>query len=122
MIFAKNNSSRGTTVIIPSEFDGQLVTTGFIGLRPKSQDEKYLLWGILESEFFRKQIYYLSITASQPEVRETIFKNEIIIPIPKDKKAKQNIIDSAVQAEKARISLSNAVKGSSDAVNRIFSV
>ncbi|KYG75924.1 MULTISPECIES: N-6 DNA methylase [Roseivirga] len=122
VIFAKNNSSRGTTVIIPSEFDGQLVTTGFIGLRPKSQDEKYLLWGILESEFFRKQIYYLSITASQPEVRETIFKNEIIIPIPKDKKAKQNIIDSAVQAEKARISLSNAVKGSSDAVNRIFSV
>lgn len=122
VIFAKNNSSRGTTVIIPSEFDGQLVTTGFIGLRPKSQDEKYLLWGILESEFFRKQIYYLSITASQPEVRETIFKNEIIIPIPKDKKAKQNIIDSAVQAEKARISLSNAVKGSSDAVNSIFSV
>lgn len=122
VIFAKNNSSRGTTVIIPSEFDDQLVTTGFIGIRPKNHDEKYLLWGILESEFFRKQIYYLSITASQPEVRETIFKNEIIIPIPRDEKAKQNIIDNAIQAEKARISLSNAVKGSSDAVNSIFNV
>lgn len=122
VIFAKNNSSRGTTVIIPSEFDGQLVTTGFIGLRPRSDDEKYLLWGILESEFFRKQIYYLSITASQPEVRETIFKDEIIIPIPKSNKVKRNIIKNAIQAEKARISLSNAVKGSSDAVNSIFSV
>lgn len=86
VIFAKNNSSRGTTVIIPKEFDDQLVTTGFIGIRPKNQEEKYLLWGIMESEFFRKQIYYLSITASQPEVRENIFKEEIIIPIPVKKR------------------------------------
>lgn len=120
VIFAKNNSSRGTTVIIPKEFDKQLVTTGFIGIRPRSKDEKYLLWGIMESEFFRMQIYYLSITASQPEVRETIFKEQIIIPIPKSKTAQKEIIDSAILAEKARISLSNAVKSSSNAVNSLF--
>lgn len=82
VIFAKNNSSRGTTVLIPNWFDNSLVTTGFIGIRPKSYEDSLILWSVLESEFFRKQVYYLAITASQPEVRERIFKKEMLIPWP----------------------------------------
>ena len=35
VLFARNNSSRGTAVIVPEEFDGQLVTTGFLAVRPR---------------------------------------------------------------------------------------
>lgn len=122
VIFAKNNSSRGTTVIVPKEFDGQLVTTGFIGIRPENKDVGYLLWGIFESEFFRKQIYYLSITASQPEVRENIFRDEIMIPFPKSKKEKTKIINMAKVAEESRTKLMWAVKNSSKAINDILNL
>ncbi len=59
VIFARNNSSRGTAVIIPPEFDGQLVTTGFLAVRPQNHEEALLLWAAFTSEIFRKQIYYL---------------------------------------------------------------
>ena len=121
VVFAKNNSSRGTTVIIPDNFDEQLVTTGFIGLRPKNEEEKYLLWGILESEFFRMQIYYLAITASQPEIRDSIFKEQILIPFPVNKKEKNKIVESAKLAESARFNLSKAVSESSDTITKLFS-
>ena len=84
VIFAKNNSSRGTTVIIPESFDGALVTTGFIGIRPESTEEALLWWSVLSSEAVRKQIYYLAVSASQPEIRPIIFRNEFLLPYPAD--------------------------------------
>jgi len=120
IIFAKNNSSRGTTVLIPKWYSGQLVTTGFIGIRPSDYDEALLLWSIMESEFFRKQIYYLAITASQPEVRENIFKNEILIPIPKNKKQRENIIQKAKLVDEARNKLNDSLKDTKKAVGKIF--
>ncbi|MCE5186238.1 MAG: N-6 DNA methylase [Planctomycetaceae bacterium] len=57
VIFAKNNSSRGTTVVIPEWFDGGLVTTGFIAVRPRHDRERHLLALALSDEFVRKQIY-----------------------------------------------------------------
>jgi type I restriction enzyme M protein len=107
VVFAKNNSSRGTTVIIPDEFDNQLVTTGFIGIRPRSREEALLLWSILESEIIRKQIYYLAITAVQPEIREEIFRSEFIIPVPKRPEDKKRLIDNATQI----IQLHDEVRG-----------
>ena len=82
IVFAKNNSSRGTTVVIPSGFNGALVTTGFIGIRPKSQEEALLIWSVLSSEAVRSQIYYLAVTASQPEIRQEIFEKEFMLPFP----------------------------------------
>lgn len=110
IIFAKNNSSRGTTVIIPDWFDNGLVTTGFIGIRPANYEQALILWNALESEFFRKQIYYLAITASQPEVRENIFQNECLIPWPKQKKFESKIIENVRLADEARNSLKEALK------------
>ncbi len=82
VVFAKNNSSRGTTVIIPESFDGTLVTTGFIGIRPDSPEESLLWWSVLSSEAVRKQIYYLAISASQPEIRPEIFGDVFMLPYP----------------------------------------
>jgi len=120
VVFAKNNSSRGTTVIIPKNFNNQLVTTGFIGLRPESEDEKWLLWGILESDFFRMQVYYLAITASQPEIRDHIFNEEVLVPIPIDNKIKADIIKNAKAADRARSQLENAISNSSSTINELL--
>jgi len=120
IIFAKNNSSRGTTVLIPEWYDGNLVTTGFIGIRPKNYNEALVLWSVLESEFFRKQVYYLAITASQPEVRENIFKTEMLIPWPKTKRQKNDIIQKAKLVDKARLDLTEALKKTKATVQSTF--
>lgn len=109
VIFAKNNSSRGTTVLIPEWYDNDLVTTGFIGVRPETKEEALVLWNIFESEIFRKQIYYYSITASQPEIRNDIFENEIMIPWPKNKENIKKMISNAKQAQEARNNLRNSL-------------
>ena len=82
VVFAKNNSSRGTTVIIPESFNGALVTTGFIGIRPDPPEESLLWWSVLCSEAVRKQVYYLAVSASQPEIRPEIFRDEFMLPYP----------------------------------------
>jgi type I restriction enzyme M protein len=120
VVFAKNNSSRGTTVIIPDWFDGGLVTTGFIGIRPKDYEESLILWNLFESEFFRKQVYYLAITASQPEVRDNIFKAEMLIPWPKSKEDREKIIENAEIAEKSRNQLKNSLDTATEIVKDLL--
>ena len=46
VLFARNNSSRGTAIIAPPEFDGQLTTTGCIAVRPANCEQSRLLWRI----------------------------------------------------------------------------
>jgi type I restriction enzyme M protein len=120
VIFAKNNSSRGTTVLIPPWFNGNLVTTGFIGIRPKDYEESLILWSVMESEFFRKQVYYYAITASQPEVRDTIFKQEMLIPYPKTKVQKDKIIQKAKVVDSTRNQLKKSLNEVKDTVNKVL--
>jgi len=120
VIFAKNNSSRGTTVLIPHWFDGGLVTTGFIAIRPPCREDGLILWSILESEFFRKQVYYLAITASQPEVREHIFENEMVIPWPTMDEDRERIISSAESAEQARNRLRSVLGEATATIDRLL--
>jgi type I restriction enzyme M protein len=122
VIFAKNNSSRGTTVLVPDWFDGGLVTSGFIGIRPDNEEEALILWNALESEFFRKQIYYISITASQPEVRENIFKKEMIIPWPKIDEDKKEIIIGAKSVFSSRNSLRTSLKAATDTFDNLLNL
>jgi restriction endonuclease S subunit len=82
ILFAINNSSRGTVVIVPKEFDGALCTSGFYVIQPRTKDEGLLLWWSLRSEHARKQIYYLAQTASQPELKITAWKKLFKIPMP----------------------------------------
>ena len=46
-------------------------------------------------EIWRKQVFYLGVTASQPEVREHIFRYDMLIPWPATSEQRQRIIDSA---------------------------
>ena len=120
VLFAKNNSSRGTAVIVPPEFDGHLVTTGFIAVRPTNYEEALLLWSIFTSEVFRKQIYYLAITAVQPEVRESIFRQEFLLPIPNDGENRERLIGHARDVHELQRKLLEAVKESTSISESIF--
>jgi len=120
IIFAKNNSSRGTTVLIPQWFSGGLVTTGFIGIRPKSYEESLILWSVLESEFFRKQVYYLAITASQPEVREAIFKEEMLVPWPVNAPDIARVEECARMVDEQRQNFRTALNESKSALQSLF--
>lgn len=82
ILLALNNSSRGTVVRVPKEFDGMICTSGFLVIRPKSEEEGLLLWYCLRSDICKKQIYYLAQTASQPELKIESWNKYFCIPFP----------------------------------------
>lgn len=82
ILFALNNNSRGTVVLVPPEFDNAICTSGFLVIVPESVEHGLLLWYSLRSEMCRKQIYYLSQTASQPELKIDSWNTYFKIPIP----------------------------------------
>ena len=82
VLIAINNSSRGTVVLVPDEYNGAICTSGFFVLRPDSSKQGKLLWYALRSEYARAQNYYLSETASQPELKSGVWENEFMIPMP----------------------------------------
>lgn len=85
ILLALNNSSRGTVVRVPDEFDGMICTSGFLVIRPQDEEEGLLLWYCLRSEICRKQIYYLAQTASQPELKIESWNKYFRIPFPVDR-------------------------------------
>jgi len=82
ILLALNNSSRGTVVRVPEEFDGMICTSGFLVIRPKNEEEGLLLWYCLRSDICKKQIYYLAQTASQPELKLESWNKYFCIPFP----------------------------------------
>ena len=82
VLFAINNSSRGTVVLVPKEYDGAICTSGFLAIRPANEDQAMLLWYALRSEYCRSQIYYLAQTASQPELKYAVWLKQFAVPMP----------------------------------------
>lgn len=82
ILMALNNSSRGTVVLVPREFNDGICTSGFFVIRPHSPEEGALIWFALRSELCRKQIYYLAQTASQPELKLEAWQKYFKLPIP----------------------------------------
>jgi len=99
VIVAKSISCIGQNTIIPESLDGHLVSTGFIVLRPKSNEndffDSYLLWSYLRQQYVKKQFYYKAATAVQPEVSEKTFTNDIDIPIHKDTSIVKEIVNQS---------------------------
>jgi type I restriction enzyme M protein len=120
VIFAKHRNSRGTAVIIPPEFNGQLVTTGFMAIRPKTYDEALLLWSVFTSETFKKQVYYLAVTAVQPEIRDEIFKREFLLPVPRRDRDRRILIQHARRVRELYEESRQALRETSLAASRIF--
>lgn len=94
ILMAINNSSRGTVVLVPEQFDGAICTSGFFVIRPRNTEEAHLLWYALRSEACRKQVYYLAQTASQPELKKEGWENNFLIPFPVGDKRKEAIKES----------------------------
>lgn len=109
VIVAKNISSLGSVALIGDYFDGQLVSTGFIVIKPRNKEEGFLLWSIMKSKIIEKQMYYLSATAVQPEVSEEIFKHELLIPVPTDSAEKKKIVEIVENIENQRKLVNNAI-------------
>ena len=95
VLFAKNISSRGTAIAVPEWLDGGVATSGFVSVRPDSEEDALILWSIFRSETWRTQVYYLSVTASQPAVRDDIFLNDMLIPWPTTDERRTRIVESA---------------------------
>ncbi len=95
VLLAKLITSRGINFVVPKEFNNQIATTGFLGIRPTDEEESLLLWTILKSDICVKQIYYLAVTALQPEMRDETFKSEFYIPIPKNRTDRKRLIENA---------------------------
>ena len=72
----------GTVVLVPREYDGAICTSGFLAIRPESEEQAMLLWYVLRSEYCRCQIYYLAQTASQPELKAAVWRDQFVIPLP----------------------------------------
>lgn len=85
VLLALNNSSRGTVVLVPPEFDNAICTSGFLVIVPQNEEDGLLLWYTLRSEICRKQIYYLAQTASQPELKIDAWERHFVIPEPVNK-------------------------------------
>lgn len=96
ILMAINNSSRGTVVRVPDEYDGAVCTSGFFVIHPRSEEESCLLWYALRSDYCRHQIYYLSQTASQPELKVEAWEKEFYVPIPLGA-SKEKAIKEALQ-------------------------
>ena len=107
ILMAINNSSRGTVVLVPKEFDGAICTSGFLVIKPRSEDEGHLLWYSLRSEPVRKQLYYLAQTASQPELKKDSWEQELKIPIPAGE-SRQNAIATSIAFQEHLSALLNA--------------
>lgn len=114
ILLALNNSSRGTVVLVPKEFDKTICTSGFLVIRPQSEDDGLLLWYCLRSEVCRKQIYYLAQTASQPELKVESWKTIFKIPFPVGGDRKKALAS-------ARKSL-NYIRKLSDVAREVFSM
>ena len=102
VLFAKNISSRGTAIAVPEWLDGGMATSGFISVRPDSEEDALILWSVFRSEGWRTQVYYLSATASQPEIRDDTFRDEMLIPWPATDERQSRIVESARRILEAR--------------------
>ena len=117
VLFAKNISSRGTSIVIPEWLNSGLATSGFIGVRPDSEEDALILWSVFRSEIWRTQIYYLSVTASQPEVRDGIFQNKMLIPWPVSDEHRSRILNSAYEVLHAREAERLAIRANQQTVD-----
>jgi len=106
ILVALNNSSRGTVVLVPKEFDNAFCTSGFLVIVPENEEQGLLLWYALRGELCRQQIYYLAQTASQPELKIDAWNNYFKIPMPINEQ-KQEALKRAKKFYKHLTQLSN---------------
>ena len=76
--------SSESAVIIEEEISNLLYSTGFIGLRNKSEEEALVLWAALKSKIVQDQLFYLQSGSLQPGISQDDFKQKLLIPVPNE--------------------------------------
>ena len=97
ILVPKQVGCRGRATLIPPEFDGALVTTGFIVIRPANHEEALVLWSVLRSDLFSVQAYYLAIGSILTEFRPDALAQDALIPIPASKEHYDEVAEDANQ-------------------------
>ncbi|MCX6710185.1 MAG: N-6 DNA methylase [Candidatus Woesearchaeota archaeon] len=121
VLFSKPFRSLKKVVIIPKELDNQLASNGFYGIRPQDYAEASLLWAIFRSDIIQKQFFHLCSGYTQRELNDEYLKENLIIPIPKDKdKITKAIMLNIEKAKHARAQEIEAITQILEAPKIIF--
>lgn len=105
VIFPLSYDSLGKVAIIPKDMDGQLVSTGFVGIRCKEHNDAFYLWALIRSEIMQKQFVHVSSGYTQREISKRHLSDHIRFPISKMSKDVtitkiQSLIEQATEARK----------------------
>lgn len=74
-------STKGV-IIAPSEYDGQLCSTGFVQFKTNSYEEALILFAVLKSTLIQRYLYCVQSGCIQPSVSTKTLINDIVLPIP----------------------------------------
>jgi restriction endonuclease S subunit len=81
-------STKGV-IIVPSEYDGQLCSTGFVQFKNNSYEEALILFAVLKSTLIQRYLYCVQSGCIQPSVSTNTLINDIVLPIPIGKYKKE---------------------------------
>jgi type I restriction enzyme S subunit len=104
VIFATVRPSLQRIALVPSTLDGQVCSTGFCVLRPKSAtiDPKFLYFWLL-TEGIRHTVEGLQDGATYPAIRDSdLFEQRIPVPTVPEQKAVARALDAVQKAKEAR--------------------
>ena len=83
VLFSTPFRSLQKVAVVSKEVDGQLASTGFIGIKCKEDyDEACLVWSILKSDLVQKQFIHISSGYTQRGMSDEYIKKYLKIPIP----------------------------------------
>ncbi len=102
VIMSRNAGSLGKVAVIPEWLDGDFCSDGFLVFRAENEKDALLLATILKSDLVQKQMFYAQRESIQPDIKETTFKQRIIIPYPNDSEIKRCLTDNMSNIQKER--------------------
>lgn len=85
VIMSRNAGSLGKIAIIPDWLNGNFCSDGFLVFRMGTEEDARILYAILKSDIVQKQMFYAQRESTQPDIKETTFKERVLIPYPLDK-------------------------------------
>lgn len=80
--FPLSYDSLGKVAIIPKELDGQLASTGFVGIKCNSYEEATMIWAIIRSDIVQKQFRHIASGYTQREIGKVYLKKFLKLPLP----------------------------------------
>lgn len=113
VIFPAPFNSLGKVAIIPKEYDNNLVSNGFYGIKLDSFDEAFLMWNIIRSYYVQKQFLHVASGYTQMEITKTNLE-KVLFPIPINKEefieSAKSVLKDAVEYRKKELESYSTLK------------